>query len=383
MTDPLLTIEDATREFRVSPKTIRRRLAAGEIVGAYKRPGNRGPEWVMPRESLAAAGFTVRQAAVPAALPTDPDARASYWERRAGDAEAALKATTGPAPAPRRPRDVGALAWAFVGISLVVGLLAGLVVFRSAESADDEVARPTSGTMAMVASVLEDHTDPGEAVGLVGERRTDAIPAGRVIAPSPTSGWGEASGPRFVVATFDGASPPATVVDLQATAELVMRAPHAGYIVEVYDRGRSSDGAPDPSPDVAAPPTSTGRVTGTDSGVEDVVADVTSPEDGLGGGTAAPGEPSTSVASAPSAPTAETGVAPSASPPTEVQVARGQSFWTIAEDVLVDRAGTEVTDAEVAAYWSSVVAANADRLVEPGNADLLHVGQQVVLPPLT
>ena len=26
MTDPLLTIEDATREFRMSPKTIRRRL---------------------------------------------------------------------------------------------------------------------------------------------------------------------------------------------------------------------------------------------------------------------------------------------------------------------------------------------------------------------
>lgn len=45
MSDPLLPIEDATGDFRVRAKTIRRWLTAGEIAGACKRPGNRGPEW--------------------------------------------------------------------------------------------------------------------------------------------------------------------------------------------------------------------------------------------------------------------------------------------------------------------------------------------------
>ena len=71
MTDPLLTIEDATREFRVSPKTVRRRLVAGEIDGAYKRPGTRGPEWVMPRSSLDAVGFVRRGEVDSPELPTD------------------------------------------------------------------------------------------------------------------------------------------------------------------------------------------------------------------------------------------------------------------------------------------------------------------------
>lgn len=85
MRDPLLTIEDATREFRVSAKTIRRRLTFGQIGGADKRLGHRRPEWVIPRESLAAAGSAGlvgvdRRIALPGvpddaggAAPTDPD----------------------------------------------------------------------------------------------------------------------------------------------------------------------------------------------------------------------------------------------------------------------------------------------------------------------
>lgn len=51
----------------------------------------------------------------------------------------------------------------------------------------------------------------------------------------------------------------------------------------------------------------------------------------------------------------------------------GDSFWSIAE---------EVTQGSAAgAYWSRLVQANRDRLVEPDDPDLLFPGQSVVLPP--
>jgi nucleoid-associated protein YgaU len=41
-----------------------------------------------------------------------------------------------------------------------------------------------------------------------------------------------------------------------------------------------------------------------------------------------------------------------------------------------------VTDSQVARYWELVVAANRDRLANPGDADLIYPGQTFVLPPL-
>ena len=61
-----------------------------------------------------------------------------------------------------------------------------------------------------------------------------------------------------------------------------------------------------------------------------------------------------------------------------VTVAPGDSFWTIAADAV---AGAGLPDAVVAQYWEALMDANADRLVEPGNPDLLHVGQDLILPP--
>jgi len=64
----------------------------------------------------------------------------------------------------------------------------------------------------------------------------------------------------------------------------------------------------------------------------------------------------------------------------EVTVQPGDSFWTIAEDAVAQRLGHPPTDAEVAAVWVRVLDANADRLVEPGNFDLILPGQAVLLP---
>lgn len=60
----------------------------------------------------------------------------------------------------------------------------------------------------------------------------------------------------------------------------------------------------------------------------------------------------------------------------------GDHLWSIAEESLEDHWGrTDLTDAEVASYWKDVIAANEDRLVEPGNPDLILPGQALVLPP--
>lgn len=79
--------------------------------------------------------------------------------------------------------------------------------------------------------------------------------------------------------------------------------------------------------------------------------------------------------------------APSKSAPTAeddmstVVVEQGDNLWTIAEDRLEADLGREAADTEVAPYWRDVIDANEDRFVQPGNADLIHPGQDLVLPP--
>lgn len=76
--------------------------------------------------------------------------------------------------------------------------------------------------------------------------------------------------------------------------------------------------------------------------------------------------------------------APEAPPPAETwTVAPGESFWSIAAEVLGDAHGHPPTDADVTSYWAALVDANRDRLVAPDVADLIHPGQVFVLPPVT
>jgi hypothetical protein len=59
----------------------------------------------------------------------------------------------------------------------------------------------------------------------------------------------------------------------------------------------------------------------------------------------------------------------------------GECFWSIAADVLAAQAGRPVADGEIVGYWQRLISANTDRLVVPGEPDLLLVGQQLTLPP--
>jgi hypothetical protein len=64
----------------------------------------------------------------------------------------------------------------------------------------------------------------------------------------------------------------------------------------------------------------------------------------------------------------------------EIVVRAGDSFWSIATDVLAEVRGRGVTDREVHGYWRRLIQANRAQLVEPGNPDLLLPDQRLVLP---
>lgn len=64
-----------------------------------------------------------------------------------------------------------------------------------------------------------------------------------------------------------------------------------------------------------------------------------------------------------------------------VQVVRGDNLWSIAERSLTGHLGRSATPAEIAVYWRRLIDLNRSRLVEPTNPDLIHPGQQLLLPP--
>jgi hypothetical protein len=86
-------------------------------------------------------------------------------------------------------------------------------------------------------------------------------------------------------------------------------------------------------------------------------------------------------------PPAETATRPAPTPPTPPTdprgthtVRSGESFWSIADDLERSRAeGEEPALDAIVATWQILIDANADRLVDPGNPDLLHVGQVIDL----
>lgn len=63
-------------------------------------------------------------------------------------------------------------------------------------------------------------------------------------------------------------------------------------------------------------------------------------------------------------------------------VRSGESFWTIAKAEVARVTQHEPDLTEVDGYWRTLVRANADRLTQPGNPDLVHSGQVLVLPPV-
>lgn len=69
---------------------------------------------------------------------------------------------------------------------------------------------------------------------------------------------------------------------------------------------------------------------------------------------------------------------PNPTPTRATHVVRpGEHFWSIAEAVVAARPDPQL---DTATYWRLLVEANRDRLVDPHNPDLLHPGQELVLP---
>jgi len=65
-----------------------------------------------------------------------------------------------------------------------------------------------------------------------------------------------------------------------------------------------------------------------------------------------------------------------------ITVAKGNHFWELAERTLTDAWGRSPTDVEITPYWAQVVEQNADRLVRPGDPNLIFPDQQFLLPPV-
>jgi nucleoid-associated protein YgaU len=103
---------------------------------------------------------------------------------------------------------------------------------------------------------------------------------------------------------------------------------------------------------------------------------------GSGPTTSSPIPPS-SPPSAADATEAATPAPPSPQPASGTYVVRaGDSFWRIAADRLAGATGQQHPDERrIAHYWRALVADNRDRLVRPGDPDLLRPGQVLQLPP--
>jgi nucleoid-associated protein YgaU len=63
-----------------------------------------------------------------------------------------------------------------------------------------------------------------------------------------------------------------------------------------------------------------------------------------------------------------------------VVVRPGDNPWDIAARRMALALGRRPTDGEVRAYWKALLAANADRLVDPSDPGLILPGQELVLP---
>lgn len=79
---------------------------------------------------------------------------------------------------------------------------------------------------------------------------------------------------------------------------------------------------------------------------------------------------------------AAAGVARMAPLPASWTVDRGDSLWSIAEELLADAWQRPPSDAEVDPFWRALVERNRGRLVDPGDPDHIEPGQVLEVPPL-
>lgn len=89
-------------------------------------------------------------------------------------------------------------------------------------------------------------------------------------------------------------------------------------------------------------------------------------------------EPASVPTPTPEVATSPTSQPPASQRPDDWEVQPGDHLWSMAERALGERAGQG--DAEVARYWLRLIEANANRLADPDNPDLIFPGQVLVVP---
>ncbi|HEY8543828.1 MAG TPA: LysM domain-containing protein [Acidimicrobiales bacterium] len=226
-----------------------------------------------------------------------------------------------------------------------------------------------------------------------------SLAAGSVLGMSGGVAWASPGGGREVVATADEAAPdtptatmtlltptppvatPPTTSSRAPTATMVLLPPSAAGKAAGSDRSAGPAVALDPPPVPVAAADADGAADGDRNGNGDA--------EGHAGEVPTTTVPPGSVVVSVPDPTAATDVGPPAgtTPPSggepaaivvddnEVWVVRtGDSFWSIAEDVVGVGPRTH-------AYWEQLIAANRSRLAVPDQPDLLFPGQRLTLPP--
>lgn len=68
--------------------------------------------------------------------------------------------------------------------------------------------------------------------------------------------------------------------------------------------------------------------------------------------------------------------------PSTWTVTPGESFWSIAEELLTDAWGRPPSDAEVDPFWRALVDINRGRLADPADPDAILPGQVFDVPPV-
>lgn len=262
-----------------------------------------------------------------------------------------------PAPGPVRRSSIAAIVAA---ILVAAARVAVAFVAGRATTSTDRAARPERAT-GLVRTMLTARTQPGEAVGVIGAVAPEAVPEGRPVVSLDDQAVPAGERPRYVVAAGDRGHD-ATHEALGARPELLLAVPTTGAVdLRGYDTGRArSDRASSGGdPPASAPNASSagGVVAPETAGADDTI-----PLDG--------DDP-------PAGDTIATGDHPASGAPQTVTVEAGDSFWSLAVE-LADFG--QDPGAGVARYRTALIDANADQLVEPGNPDLLHVGQTLVLP---
>ena len=130
-----------------------------------------------------------------------------------------------------------------------------------------------------------------------------------------------------------------------------------------------------------APPSAEGATGGEGADPGPVPADGAVVDGGPGPSEPPSPAPAGAAPAAADAPAAPPPAPPPPPPVPKRAVKAGESFWRIARTTLAEARGREPTNAEIAPYWRRLIAANQAGLVEPGNPNLLHVGQQLDVPP--